>query len=189
MSINIGYALTGSFCTFEKSIKQMENLVNDGYNIIPILSFNASSISTRFGEREYFIDKIQEITGNEIIDSIEKAEPIGPKNLIDLLVISPCSGNTIAKIANSIYDTPVTLALKSHIRNERPVLIGVSTNDALSLSAQNIGKLLNYKHFYFIPMGQDNYEKKPFSMVAKFEKTKEAILCALNSKQLQPIIE
>lgn len=186
--ITYGYALTGSFCTFDKSIKQIENLVKEGINVIPIMSFNAFSNDTRFGKAEDFCKKIEEVTSNKIISTIKDAEPIGPKKLFDLLIISPCTGNTLSKLANGIFDTPVTLAAKSHLRNERPILIGVSSNDSLSGSAKNIGKLLNYKHIYFIPMRQDDSEKKPFSIVCDFEKTSESARKALSEKQIQPIL-
>lgn len=186
--ITYGYALTGSFCTFEKSIKQIETLINEGVKIIPIMSFNAFSNDTRFGKAKDFCQKIETLTGNKIVSSIKDAEPIGPKKLIDLLIISPCTGNTLAKLANGIFDTPVTLAAKSHLRNERPILIGVSSNDSLSGSAKNIGKLLNYKHIFFIPMRQDDSDKKPFSIVCDFDRTSESAKMALNEKQIQPIL-
>lgn len=183
-----GYALTGSFCTFEKTIKQIEKLVDEGINIIPIMSFNAYSLDTRFGKAKDFRDRIEKICGNKIIAEIPDAEPIGPKKLLDLLIISPCSGNTLAKLAAGIYDTPVTLAAKSHLRNKRPILIGVSSNDSLSSSAKNIGSLLNYKHLYFIPMKQDDPKKKPFSIVCDFEQTSRAAECALKEEQIEPIL-
>lgn len=189
MNKTIGYCLTGSFCTFSKAIKQIQVLKDKGYNIIPIMSYNACQIDTRFGEAEEHRKRIEEITGNSVLTTIEEVEPIGPQELLDLLVISPCSGNTIGKLANGIYDTPATLCAKSHLRNQRPILIGVSTNDALSGSAKNIGKLLNYKHYYFIPMSQDNFEKKPFSVVAHFDDTAEAVEYALEGKQIQPILK
>lgn len=185
----IGYCLTGSFCTFSKSIPQVKKLVESGYNVIPIMSYNAESIDTRFGEAKDFISELEIITGNTVLKTIKEVEPIGPKNLLDLLIISPCSGNTLGKLASGIYDTPVTLSAKSHLRNQRPILIGVSTNDALSGSAKNIGTLLNFKHYYFIPMSQDDFIKKPFSIVAHFDDTLEAARLALEEKQMQPIIK
>ncbi len=186
--LTYGYALTGSFCTFEKSIKQMEKLVDEGINIIPIMSFNAYNHDTRFGKADDFHARIESICKNKIISTITEAEPIGPKKLLDLLIVSPCSGNTLAKLALGIYDTPVTLAVKSHLRNKRPVLIGVSSNDSLSSSAKNIGQLLNFKHFYFIPMMQDDPFKKPFSIVCDFEKTSLAAKYALKEEQIEPIL-
>ena len=187
--LSFGYALTGSFCTFEKSFKQMEYLVSKGIEVHPIMSFNAKNTDTRFGKGADFYRRVAEITGNEVIDSLTLAEPVGPKKMFNLLIVSPCTGTTLAKLSKGIYDTPVTLAVKSHLRNSRNVLIGVSTNDALSGSAENIGKLLSRKHFYFIPMRQDDYQNKPFSLVCDFEKTAEAVEFALKGKQLQPLIK
>lgn len=184
----IGYCLTGSFCTFSKSIKQIETLKDEGYNIIPILSYNTQKTDSRFGKAKDFREEVERITGNKALCTLEEVEPIGPKRLLDLLIISPCTGNTIGKLAAGIYDTPVTMAAKSHIRNERPVLLGVSTNDGLRGSAKNIGILLNSRHFYFIPFSQDDPVKKPFSIVCDFEKTLEAARYALEEKQIQPII-
>ncbi len=186
--LTFGYALTGSFCTFERSLKQMEHLRSKGIEVHPIMSFNAKNTDTRFGKGEDYFRKVQEITGNEVIDSLTTAEPVGPKKMFDLLIVSPCTGTTLSKLSKGIYDTPVTLAVKSHLRNSRNILIGVSTNDALSGSAENIGKLFTRKHFYFIPMRQDDYKNKPFSLVCDFEKTYEAALSALESKQLQPML-
>lgn len=188
MKKTIGYCLTGSFCTFSKSIKQIEKLTDSGYNVIPILSYNTQSTDSRFGKAEDFKAQVEEITMNKALCTIEEVEPIGPKKLLDLLIISPCTGNTIGKLANGIYDTPVTMSAKSHIRNERPVLIGVSTNDALRGSAKNIGLLLNSRHYYFIPMGQDNPESKPFSVVCDFDRTLEAAEKALDGIQIQPLL-
>lgn len=186
--LTVGYALTGSFCTFDKSISQIEHLISCGFDVLPIMSFNAYSVDTRFGKAEAFRKRISTVTGKEIISSIESAEPIGPKKLTDVLVVLPCTGNTLAKLAYGIYDTPVTLAVKSHLRNQRPVVIGVSSNDSLSATAKNIGLLLNNKHYYFIPMSQDDPAKKPFSVVCDFDKTTETIEAALYGKQLQPIL-
>ena len=144
--LNIGFALTGSFCTFSDVLKEIVSLKDDGHNIIPIMSYNAYSTDTRFGSSAYFKDKIEGICQNHIISSIKDAEPIGPKKLLDILIIEPCTGNTLAKLSAGIADTPVTLAAKSHLRNLRPILIAVSTNDALSSAAKNIGHLLNRKN-------------------------------------------
>lgn len=182
-----GYAFTGSFCTFEKSISVLEELSKKKINIIPIMSFNASSLDTRFGKAKDFCGRIEKITGNKIISTIEAAEPIGPKKLLDLLIVSPCTGNTLSKLSNSIADTPVTLAAKSHLRNGRPILLGVSSNDSLAACARNIGQLISRKHIFFIPMRQDDPNGKPFSIVCEFEKTYEAALAALKGEQLQPI--
>jgi len=186
--INIGFALTGSFCTFKKAISTMRGLKEAGHNIFPIMSYNAYSTDTRFGKAYEFRDSIEAICERHIISSIAEAEPIGPKKLLDILIIEPCTGNTLAKLANSIADTPVTLAAKSHLRNGRPVLIAISTNDALAGASKNIGALLNYKNVYFIPYNQDDAENKPTSIVADFTLTEKAMLSALNGKQLQPLI-
>lgn len=186
--LTFGYALTGSFCTFDKAVSQIEYLISKGIEVLPIMSYNSYSTDTRFGSAKSFIERIETMTEHKIIHSITDAEPIGPKNLTDLMIVSPCSGNTLAKLANGIYDTPVTLAVKSHLRNQKPVLIGVSSNDSLSACAKNIGILLNYKHYYFIPMRQDSPEKKPFSIVCDFTKTYDAAMLALEGKQIQPIL-
>ncbi len=188
ININIGFALTGSFCTFQRAIEQIEKFVASGANVIPIMSYNSFKTDTRFGKAEEFIKKIEGITGNKVISTLTAAEPIGPKNMTDLLIILPCSGNTLAKLALGIYDTPVTLAVKSHLRNQKPVLIGVSSNDSLSASGKNIGALLNYKHYYFIPMKQDDPVKKPFSIVCDFDKAYESAKLALEGKQIEPIV-
>lgn len=185
--INIGFALCGSFCTFKKAKEQIKNLTENDFNVIPVMSYNAYSTDTRFGKAADHIEEIEKITGNRIISTLTDAEPIGPQKLFDLLVIEPCTGNTIAKLANGITDTPVTLAAKAHMRNEKPLLIAVSTNDALSTSAANIGKLLNTKNIYFVPMRQDDSINKTRSIVADFSKTHESVLNALNGKQIQPI--
>lgn len=184
----IGFAVCGSFCTFSDAIAQLEKLKAVGADIYPIMSFNAATINTRFGKAEDHIEKIEKICGRKIIATISDAEPIGPKNMLDLLIIEPCTGNTIGKLANGITDTPVTLAAKAHLRNEKPVLIAVSTNDALSASAMNIGKLLNTKNIFFVPMRQDAPESKTRSVISDFTKTVEAAEKAINGIQLQPII-
>ncbi len=185
---NIGFAFCGSFCTFRNAINTLRDIKNDGHNIIPIMSYNAYSTDTRFGKASDFRDEIESVCENHIISTIAEAEPIGPKQLLDILIIEPCTGNTLAKLANSIADTPVTLAAKSHLRNARPVLIAVSTNDALSGASKNIGALMNYKNIFFIPFRQDDHINKPTSIVADFSMTKNAMYAALNGKQLQPII-
>lgn len=185
--LTVGFAMCGSFCTFRKAIEQIEFLKNNGLEIIPIMSYNAFSTDTRFGKAAEHIEKIEEICGKKIVSTLTQAEPIGPKKLLDILIIEPCTGNTIAKLAGGITDTPVTLAAKAHLRNERPLLIAVSTNDALSVAAPNIGRLLNNKNVYFVPMCQDDSVNKPRSVVADFTKTYDALLAALAGNQLQPI--
>lgn len=187
-SLNIGFAFTGSFCTFSKAIEAMKGLKEKGHNIIPIMSFNAFSTDTRFGKAEEFRKTIEEICKNPIISSLSAAEPIGPKKLLDILIIEPCTGNTLAKLSSGIADTPVTLAAKSHLRNARPVLIAVSTNDALAGAAKNIGNLMNYKNIYFVPAKQDDHINKPTSVISDFSLTEEAMKNAVAGKQMQPVI-
>lgn len=186
--IKIGYAMCGSFCTFSRSIEQLRRLVDMGADVTAIMSFNAASIDTRFGTAESFRKSIEEITGKAVIRTIEDAEPIGPRKMFDVLVICPCTGNTLAKLANSITDTPVTMAAKSHIRNSRPIVIAAATNDGLAGSAKNIGALLNIKEYFFVPFGQDDSAKKPRSLVADFNELPETIESALNGLQFQPMI-
>lgn len=188
MAIKTGFALCGSFCTFSKVIPCIEELKNSGTDVIPIMSFNAYETDTRFGTAKKFIDTIEKICGNEIIHTLTQAEPIGPKNIIDALIIAPCTGNTLAKLSTGIADTPVTLAAKSTLRNGNPVIIAVSTNDALSNAAKNIGNLLNYKNIYFVPYGQDDYKNKPTSIVADFSKIKDTFLNAMVGRQIQPML-
>lgn len=183
-----GFAITGSFCTFSKAIPQMEKLKEAGFDVIPIMSYAAYETDTRFGKAEDFNKKIEEICGHEIIHTIPGAEPIGPKALLDVLVIAPATGNTISKMANGINDTPVTMAAKAHLRNGRPVVLAVSTNDALSAAAQSIGRLMNVKNIYFVPMRQDDTVKKPASVVADFEQLVPAVMSALKGKQIQPVL-
>lgn len=183
-----GFALCGSFCTFEKAIAAMEDLLAHSVDIVPIMSHNAFSTDTRFGTARSFIDRIERLCGKKIISTITDAEPIGPKRLLDILIIEPCTGNTAAKLANGITDTSVTLAAKAHLRNNRPVLLAMSTNDALSAAAANIGRLLNNKGIFFVPMRQDDCVGKPRSVVADFGKTYQAAQAALAGEQLQPII-
>jgi len=185
--MNIGFALCGSFCTYSQVFPIMEQLAKQ-HTLIPIFSHSAYTINSRFGTAQEHIRRATQICGREPIYSIEGAEPIGPKKLLDALIIAPCTGNTLAKLAHSIADGPVTMAAKSHLRNGRPVLVAVSTNDALCGAAENIGKLLGRKHYYFVPFGQDSPEKKPTSMVADFRKIPETLALALEGKQIQPII-
>ena len=184
----IGYAFTGSFCTFRKSIDILKKIMEKEATVIPIMSFNSYYMDTKFGKSDDFIAEIEEITGNKIIHTIQGAEPIGPKRLLDVLVVAPCSGNTISKLANDIIDTPVTMAVKSHLRNENPVVIAISTNNALSGNAMNIGKLLNTRHYYFVPFKQDNPITKPRSLVFDPDYIIKTIEFALDKEQVQPII-
>lgn len=186
--IKAGFAICGSFCTFSKVIPQMKNLKEKGVDVYPIMSEISYSTDTRFGKSKDFVREIEEICQREVISTVRDAEPIGPKKMLDILIIAPCTGNTLAKLALGIADTSVTLATKAHLRNARPVLIGVSTNDALGNAAKNIGSLMNYKNIFFIPMRQDDHENKPNSIVADFTQTYEAMKKALENKQIQPVI-
>ena len=180
--------MTGSFCTFSKTIPIMKKMVSLGANVIPIMSFNAYNFNTRFGKSKDFIKQIEDITNNKIIHTIQEAEPIGPKKMTDIIVIAPATGNTIAKLSNNITDTPVLMATKSHLRNNKPVVIAISTNDALSGSAENIGRLLNRKNYYFVPFKQDNPITKTRSIVYDFDYLIKTIEYALDNEQLEPII-
>lgn len=185
--MTVGFALCGSFCTFASVFPIMEKLT-EKHEVIPIFSFNAATIDSRFGLAKEHLARAEAICGRKPIVTIAEAEPIGPKKLLDALVIAPCTGNTLAKLSHGIADTPVTMAAKSHLRNGRPVLIAVSTNDALSGAAENIGKLLARKNYYFVPFGQDDPAGKPNSMVADFSRIAEALQLAAEGNQLQPIL-
>ena len=186
--VRVGIAVCGSFCTFNKTFEAAERLSVLGAELIPIMSFNASALSTRFGKAEDNVKILEEITGKPVINTIEDAEPIGPKKMTDIMLLPNCTGNTLAKLALSVTDSPVTMAVKSHLRGGRPVVINVATNDALSGSAKNIGTLMNLKHYYFVPLKQDDYIKKPTSVVGDFDRIEEALKAALNGIQLQPVI-
>lgn len=187
--LKIGFAMCGSFCTFSESINKMQVLKESGHEILPIMSFNAYSLNTKFGKAKDFQEKIKKICGKSIINTITDAEPIGPQKIVDIMVICPCTGNTLAKLCYSITDTPVTMAVKSQLRIKRPVVIALSTNDALGGSAKNLGKMLNHKNIFFVPMHQDDPEKKPNSLVANFDLLEETIILALDGKQIQPIFK
>ena len=185
--IRLGFAVCGSFCTFKRVLEELEKLAKE-YDITPIMSSGAAFTDTRFGKAEDLRRRITEICGKEPITTIAGAEPIGPQALLDVLVIEPCTGNTLGKLANGITDTAVTMAAKAHLRNGRPVVLAVSTNDALGASARNIGTLMNAKNLYFVPMRQDAPQGKPASVVANFAKTGAAIKAALEGKQVQPVL-
>ena len=186
--ISIGIGFTGSFCTYEKIFTALEELKNTGASLLPVFSHNASQLDSRFGTSSSFLERAKSLTGKEPITTIPGAEPIGPKGLMDILVIAPCTGNTLSKLANGISDTPVLMAAKSHLRNNRPLVLSLSTNDALGMNLKNIGILLNTKNIYFVPFGQDDYQAKPNSMTAFTELLPETIHCALAGKQVQPVI-
>lgn len=184
----VGIAITGSFCTFDKITIAIQELVDDGAHVIPIFSEHAQTLDTRFGQADEFVKQIEKITGHDAIRTIAEAEPIGPKAYLDVLVIAPCTGNTMAKLCNGITDTPVLMAAKAHLRNEKPLVISMSTNDALGMNLKNIGMLMNMKNIYFVPFGQDNHVKKPNSMIAHVELLGETIEEALEGRQLQPLV-
>ncbi len=184
----IGFAMTGSFCTYKKVIPEIKRLKNMGANIIPIMSEVSFNTDTRFGKAADFQKEIEEICGNKIISTIYNAEPIGPKKLLDILVIAPCTGNTISKIKNGIADSVVTLSVKSHLRNLRPVVIAISTNDGLGGNAENIGYLLNRKNIYLVPFGQDDYKEKPNSLIADMRYIPQTLEAALSGKQFEPLL-
>ena len=185
--MNIGFALCGSYCTFSKIFPVMEELAREN-RVVPIFSDNVQKTGSRFGEPAEFYEKAFQITGIEPICTMADAEPIGPKKLLDALVIAPCTGNTLAKLAHGIADTPVTMAAKSHLRNGRPVIVAVSTNDGLAGAAENIGRLLARKNYYFVPFGQDDPKNKPTSLVADFSKIPETVEMAMKGMQTQPIL-
>ena len=184
----IGVGLTGSFCTYEKAFVQLGKLKEEGAEIVTIFSNASQNTDSRFGTSEEFMKQAEEITGNRPLRTISQAEPIGPKSLLDLLIILPCTGNTAAKLANGITDSPALMAAKAHLRNEKPLLISISTNDALGMNMKNIGILLNVKHIFFVPFGQDDPEKKLNSMTARAEMLIPAAEAALEERQYQPVI-
>ena len=186
--MKIGYCFTGSFCTLERSLGVLCELVGCGYDVLPIMSENAYYTDTRFQRAEEFSRRVESVCGRKIIHTVVDAEPLGPASPLDLLVVAPCTGNTLAKIANGITDSSVTMAVKAHLRNNRPVVFAIATNDALGGSAVNIGKLLNTKNIYFVPFGQDDPIGKNNSLIADFDKTLETIFAAINGEQLQPIL-
>ena len=186
--MNIGFALCGSFCTYERVFPMMRHLA-ENHKVTPIFSRAAATLDSRFGTAAEFLARAEEICGAPPLLTIPDVEPVGPKKLFDILIIAPCTGNTLAKLSHSIADGPVTMAAKSHLRNGRPILVAVSTNDALSGAAENIGRLLNRKHYYFVPFGQDDPVNKPNSMVAHFEMIPQAMEVALEGRQIQPIIQ
>ena len=185
--MEIGFAMCGSFCTYAEVFPVMEELARE-HRVTPIFSFASAATDSRFGTAESHLEQARKICGRSPLQTIAGVEPIGPKKLLDALVIAPCTGNTLAKLAHSIADTPVTMAAKSHLRNGRPVIIAVSTNDALAGAAENIGKLLARKHYYFVPFGQDDAEKKPTSMVADFRQIPDTLKAALEGRQIQPLL-
>ena len=187
MKTTLGFAITGSFCTLDIVLKEMEHLISLGYNLIPIFSYNVATHDTRYFLAKDFRQKVMELTGKEPIDSLVLAEPLGPSGIIDAMVVAPTTGNTMAKLANAITDTPVLMAVKSQLRNHKPVILAISTNDALGLNMVNLAKLMATKDVYFVPFGQDNPSKKPNSCIADYSLIAQTVEEALQGKQLQPV--
>lgn len=186
--IKVGVAITGSFCTFDTILVEIQRLVDEGADVYPIMSYNAYSFDTRFGLAEEWKERIRKATGKEIISTIQDAESIGPKAYLDIIVVAPCTGNTLAKLANAITDTPVCMAYKAHLRNNKPVVIAISTNDGLGANAKSIALLLDKKHVYFVPFGQDDANKKCNSLIAHYDMIVPTVIEALNDKQIQPLL-
>ena len=187
--MKIGFAITSSYCTVEKIMKNVLELVELGYDVVPIASPGVVNCDTRFGKGKEFKEVLEKITGKEVVSDIIEAEKFGPKEKLDLLVVAPATGNFIAKLANGITDSPVTMATKATLRNGSPIVIGVSTNDGLGMNGENIMKLLNAKNIYFVPFGQDNYINKPNSLISHFDMLVPTINEALNDKQIQPVLK
>ncbi|GIO29946.1 MULTISPECIES: dipicolinate synthase subunit B [Paenibacillus] len=184
----VGYAVTGSHCTLEEIMPQVKRFVDGGANVVPIVSGSVQTTDTRFGTAQNWLQQLKEMTGNDLISSIVEAEPLGPSKLLDVLVIAPCTGNTTSKLANAMTDSPVLMAAKAQMRNQRPLVLAISTNDGLGLNASNIARLLITKNIYFVPFGQDNPYQKPNSLVAQMDLIPEACYAALEGRQLQPMI-
>lgn len=187
-SYTIGYGITGSFCTFEKTKIAVGELVKLGAAVVPIFSYNVQRMDTRFGGAKEFMEVVEEITGNHGIKTIQEAEPIGPKANLDVMVIAPCTGNTMAKLWNGITDSPVLMASKAHLRNQKPLVISISTNDAMGMNFKNIGNLMNTKNIYFVPFGQDDYKKKPASLIGDLKLLPDTIDLAMEGRQIQPVV-
>lgn len=186
--LKIGFALTGSSCNFSFVLPIIEDLAKKGADIYPIISHAVDTFDTRFGTAEEWKNKLKEFTGKDIIKTIVEAEPVGPKLNLDVIVVAPCTGNTTAKLAHAVTDTPVTMACKAHLRNQRPLVLAIATNDGLGANAKNIGLLLNTKNIYLVPFGQDDPINKPNSLIAKFDKIEETIEWSLRGKQIQPLL-
>lgn len=187
--MNIGLCITGSFCTFDKITGEIQKMVDSGHRVLPIVSEAVLHTDTRFGNAEEFVGKIEQITGKKVISSIVEAEPLGPSGAIDVLCIAPCTGNTLAKLSCGISDDAVTMSCKAHMRNYKPLVIAISTNDALGLNMMNIATLMNEKNVFFVPFGQDNPTVKPKSMIADYDMLLDTILLAKEGKQIQPVIK
>ena len=188
MKINVGFAITGSFCTHKTILDVISSFDKDRYNIIPIVTKEVAKTDTRFGKASEFLSKLEKYTGNKVLTSIVEVEPLGPKNLIDCLVVAPCTGNTIAKLANAITDDAVTMTAKSLSRNSKPIIVGISTNDGLGLNLKNIAGLMQVRNYYFVPFGQDDYINKPKSLICDWDKLDDTITSAISGIQLQPLL-
>lgn len=184
----VGFGLTGSHCTYEQVLPQMERFVALGATVLPVVSYTVAHVDSKFGEARMWLSKIREITGQDLISSIPEAEPLGPGKRLDVMLIAPCTGNSLAKLANAITESPVLMAAKATMRNRRPVVVAISTNDALGLNAANLAKLMASKNVFFVPFGQDAPEKKPNSLVARMELIPETCWEAMQGKQIQPMV-
>lgn len=185
--LTVGYGLCGSFCTLAESIAALQGLGEMGYSLYPILSEITYSTDTRFGECQQFRNQIETICGKPVLHTIPQVEPIGPKNYLDALIVAPCTGNTLGKLANGIYDTSITMAVKAQLRNHKPVILAIATNDGLGASAKNIGRLMSVRNLYFVPMAQDDRVHKPESLIADFGRIGQTLSAALEGRQLQPV--
>jgi dipicolinate synthase subunit B len=186
--IKVGFAFTGSFCTINKMYVYIEELVKRGADVFPMVSYSVATMDTRFAKAEDTLKRLKEITGKEVIKTIPEAEPVGPKLKLDIMIIAPCTGNSAAKLINGITDTPTIMAAKSHLRNGRPLVLAMATNDGLGMSGKNITQLLNIKNIYMVPFGQDDYTNKPNSLVADFNLLLETVEYALEKQQKQPVL-
>ena len=184
----VGFAFCGSFCTHKAVLEEYLRITKHYETVVPIVSESVAALDTRFGDAQTFLETIEKAAGRKAVSGIREAEPIGPKKLLDILVVAPCTGNTIAKLANGITDSTVTLAVKAHLRNERPVVLAVASNDALAANAENIGRLLARKRYYFVPFGQDDPAGKPRSLIADMTRIEETLENALEGKQIQPLL-
>ena len=186
--IRLGFAVCGSFCNAANALKAAEACVRDGAELLPIVSEHFASMKTRFGAPEAFLEPLTALGGGRLIRTIQDAEPIGPKNMTDVLAVCPCTGNLLAKLAAGITDNTVTMAVKSHLRGGKPVIVCISTNDGLAASARNLGDLLNRRHYYFVPFRQDDPRRKPASLVADYALLPETVAAAVQGAQIQPVL-
>ncbi len=184
----VGFAICGSFCTHERVLRELERLCGEYESVVPIVSETVCATDTRFGDARELLDTVERLTGRKAVSTIREAEPIGPKKLLDVLVVAPCTGNTLGKLSCGITDTAVTMAVKAHLRNERPVVLAVASNDGLSGAAKNLGELLVRKNIYFVPFGQDDPAGKPCSLVADFSRIGDTVRSALEGRQIQPLL-